>query len=161
MIGHIATHRLQKVADVVRLYAADAANQSLLERASQHPALPAGWRDSLPKFTAADGAMATRVSADTLSKAKNTTVNKVVQAGVAALAADDRSALRDAFEAVLAMVDVLGLSPWAHPWSGASSATGDRQTEVIDSLVRALLDQRAEARARQRQMQHQQHQVVV
>jgi MOSC domain-containing protein YiiM len=32
------------VADVVRLYAADAANQSLLERASEHPALPADWR---------------------------------------------------------------------------------------------------------------------
>ena len=75
-------------------------------------------------------------------------VHEHVRTGNAALAADDRSALRDAFEAVLAMVDVLGLSPWAHPWSGASSATGDRQTEVIDSLVRALLDQRAEARAR-------------
>lgn len=33
------------VADVVRLYATDETNQSLLERASQHPGLPAGWRD--------------------------------------------------------------------------------------------------------------------
>ncbi len=33
------------VADVVALYAGDAANQPLLERASEHPALPAGWRD--------------------------------------------------------------------------------------------------------------------
>ncbi len=37
------------VADVVRLYAADEANQSLLERASQHPALPAGWREYFRK----------------------------------------------------------------------------------------------------------------
>jgi MOSC domain-containing protein YiiM len=37
------------VADVVRLYAADAANQSLLERASEHPALPIGWRDYFRK----------------------------------------------------------------------------------------------------------------
>ena len=37
------------VANVVRLYAADAANQSLLERASEHPALPAGWRDYFRK----------------------------------------------------------------------------------------------------------------
>jgi MOSC domain-containing protein YiiM len=37
------------VADIVRLYAADAANQSLLERASEHPALPAGWRDYFRK----------------------------------------------------------------------------------------------------------------
>jgi MOSC domain-containing protein YiiM len=37
------------VADVVRLYAAGAANQSLLERASEHPALPTGWRDYFRK----------------------------------------------------------------------------------------------------------------
>jgi len=37
------------VADVVRLYAVDSANQSLLERASQHPALPASWRDYFQK----------------------------------------------------------------------------------------------------------------
>jgi MOSC domain-containing protein YiiM len=37
------------VADVVRLYAADEADQSLLERASQHPTLPAGWRDFFRK----------------------------------------------------------------------------------------------------------------
>jgi MOSC domain-containing protein YiiM len=33
------------VADVVGLYATDATNQSLLERASQDPGLPASWRD--------------------------------------------------------------------------------------------------------------------
>jgi MOSC domain-containing protein YiiM len=33
------------IADVVALYASDAANQPLLERASNHPSLPAGWRD--------------------------------------------------------------------------------------------------------------------
>jgi MOSC domain-containing protein YiiM len=33
------------VADVVRLYAVDEANQALLARASEHPGLPATWRD--------------------------------------------------------------------------------------------------------------------
>ena len=33
------------VADVVALYATDAANQSLLERASDHPSLPTAWRE--------------------------------------------------------------------------------------------------------------------
>lgn len=33
------------VADVVALYATDAANQALLARATEHPALPAAWRD--------------------------------------------------------------------------------------------------------------------
>jgi MOSC domain-containing protein YiiM len=33
------------VADVVALYATDAANQALLERATDHPSLPAAWRE--------------------------------------------------------------------------------------------------------------------
>lgn len=37
------------VADVVALYASDAANQPMLQRASAHPALPAGWRDYFQK----------------------------------------------------------------------------------------------------------------
>ena len=37
------------VADVVGLYAADAVNQSLLERASRDPGLPASWRDYFRK----------------------------------------------------------------------------------------------------------------
>jgi MOSC domain-containing protein YiiM len=37
------------VADVVGLYAADAVNQSLLERASQDTGLPASWRDYFRK----------------------------------------------------------------------------------------------------------------
>jgi MOSC domain-containing protein YiiM len=37
------------VADVVGLYAADEANQALLARASEHPGLPATWRDYFRK----------------------------------------------------------------------------------------------------------------
>jgi len=37
------------IADVVTLYSTDASNQSLLERASAHPALPASWRDYFRK----------------------------------------------------------------------------------------------------------------
>lgn len=37
------------VADVVKLYAADSANQSLLESASNHPSLPAAWREYFRK----------------------------------------------------------------------------------------------------------------
>jgi MOSC domain-containing protein YiiM len=37
------------VADVVALYAADAANQDLLRRASELPALPEGWREYFRK----------------------------------------------------------------------------------------------------------------
>jgi MOSC domain-containing protein YiiM len=37
------------VADVVTLYAADSANQPLLENASDHPSLPAAWREYFRK----------------------------------------------------------------------------------------------------------------
>jgi MOSC domain-containing protein YiiM len=37
------------VADVVALYAADSANQPLLETASDHPSLPASWREYFRK----------------------------------------------------------------------------------------------------------------
>lgn len=37
------------VADIVALYVADSANQALLENASDHPSLPASWRDYFRK----------------------------------------------------------------------------------------------------------------
>jgi cysteinyl-tRNA synthetase len=75
-------------------------------------------------------------------------LHEQVRAGNAALAADDAAAVAVAFDSVLAMVDVLGLNPWAHPWADSGSAGGERQTEVIDALVQVVLAQRAEARAR-------------
>ncbi len=49
---------------------------------------------------------------------------------------------------MLAMLDVLGLNPWAAPWSGATGGDAARHTEVIDALVQVVLAQRQEARAR-------------
>jgi cysteinyl-tRNA synthetase len=74
-------------------------------------------------------------------------IHEQVRVGNAALAADDSEAAGAAFDAVLAMVDVLGLNPWSEPWA-SSSGGGDRHTEVIDALVQVVLDQRQEARAR-------------
>jgi MOSC domain-containing protein YiiM len=37
------------VADIVALYAADSANQPLLQKASEHPSLPPSWRDYFRK----------------------------------------------------------------------------------------------------------------
>ena len=74
-------------------------------------------------------------------------IHEQVRAGNAALAADDAEAAGAAFDAVLAMVDVLGLNPWSEPWA-SSAGGGDRHTEVIDALVQVVLDQRQEARAR-------------
>ena len=71
-----------------------------------------------------------------------------VRRGNAALAAADVDAVRVAFDEVVAMVDVLGLNPWAQPWASGTSGTAGRETEVIDALVQVVLAQRQDARAR-------------
>ena len=71
-----------------------------------------------------------------------------VRRGNAALAASDADAARVAFDEVVAMVDVLGLNPWAQPWASGTSGTAGRETEVIDALVQVVLAQRQDARAR-------------
>ena len=68
--------------------------------------------------------------------------------GNAALAEDDRDEVARSLDAVVAMLDVLGLSPWSEPWSSGDAAGGRRHTEVIDALVRVVLAQRQDARAR-------------
>ena len=73
-------------------------------------------------------------------------IHEVVRSGNTAIAAGDMPAAVSAADSVLAMLDVLGLNPYSAPWVGA--ATSGRETEVIDSLVRVVLDQRQEARAR-------------
>jgi cysteinyl-tRNA synthetase len=75
-------------------------------------------------------------------------VHETVRVGNAALADSDIRGVRQAFDAVLAMLDVLGLNPWAAPWSESGSAGKERQTEVIDALVQVVLAQRQDARAR-------------
>jgi len=72
-------------------------------------------------------------------------VHETVRDGNAALAAGDSAGVQRAFDAVVAMVDVLGLNPWSDSWAGQG---GDRATSVIDGLVQALLDQRQQARTR-------------
>ena len=49
-IERLARHETRlTVADAVRLYASDSANQPLLESASDHPSLPAAWREYFRK----------------------------------------------------------------------------------------------------------------
>jgi cysteinyl-tRNA synthetase len=71
-----------------------------------------------------------------------------VREGNAALAAHRFDAAAEAFDAVLAMVDVLGLNPYVAPWSESGAGGSGRETEVIDALVKVVLAQRQEARAR-------------
>jgi cysteinyl-tRNA synthetase len=53
--------------------------------------------------------------------------------------------LRSNLASVRAMLEILGLDPLASRWQEIS---GGASTEVVDALVRALLEQRTEARTR-------------
>ncbi len=75
-------------------------------------------------------------------------LHEVVRGGNAALAARDLSAVGAAFASTLAMLEAFGLNPWDAQWLGSQGGSGDRATEVIDSLVQVLMVQRQEARAR-------------
>jgi cysteinyl-tRNA synthetase len=70
-------------------------------------------------------------------------VHETVRAGNSALA-DGRPATQEAL-AVRAMLDVLGLDPLAPHWAGSGGSGAAEQ--AIDVLVRAVLQERAEARA--------------
>jgi cysteinyl-tRNA synthetase len=70
-----------------------------------------------------------------------------VRDGNQALASGDLAAAADALDSVRSMLWVLGLDEADPAWAG--SASGDAALKpVVDGLVTALLDQRAEARAR-------------
>lgn len=70
----------------------------------------------------------------------------IVKDGNVALDAGDREAAIRARLAVLLMLGVLGLDPAGPEWTQASA--GDDLKPVVDGLVSALLEQRAQARAR-------------
>lgn len=70
-----------------------------------------------------------------------------VSAGNKALASGDVQAIIDHSMAVHRMLDVFGLHPDADEWAHLRSASDDL-TGVVDGLVAAMLEQRAEARSR-------------
>ena len=87
----------------------------------------------------------TRAMDDDLSvPAALAVVHDTVRSGNTALSRG--APAEDEASAVLSMLDVLGVNPYAPHWATASD---DRGTLVIDALVRSLLEQRAAARRRQ------------
>jgi cysteinyl-tRNA synthetase len=72
----------------------------------------------------------------------------LVREGNKLLAAGDSAELRSVAGSVRAMLAVLGVDPFDEHWAGAgSSDTEARLTAAIDTLVGALIEQRATARA--------------
>lgn len=73
-------------------------------------------------------------------------IHEHVTAGNNAIAAEEHVEIRQEQALVRAMLDVLGLDPCASPWHEESSAGSDYH-EALDSLVHAILNERAAARA--------------
>ena len=71
-------------------------------------------------------------------------LHETITAGNRALDAGDRGAAEEALRRVRAMLHVLGLDPHDPEWAG----TGGADPAVLDGLVRLVLEQRQEARAR-------------
>jgi cysteinyl-tRNA synthetase len=74
-------------------------------------------------------------------------VHDTVREGNSLLAAGDAGAAASAAVAVRAMLDVLGVDPYAEPWSGSSGGDDERLRSAVDALVAGLLESRAQARA--------------
>jgi cysteinyl-tRNA synthetase len=74
-------------------------------------------------------------------------LHNTVRDGNKLVADGDSPALRESLAAVRGMLDVLGLDPLAEPWVSRSGAT-EELGEVVDGLVKALLEQRQAARER-------------
>jgi cysteinyl-tRNA synthetase len=74
-------------------------------------------------------------------------VHTTVRQGNSALAADDKDAAVARLAEVRAMLGVLGLDPLDPQWAGEQEQ-GEDLRDVVDSLVRLVLDQRESARAR-------------
>ncbi|MFL6240153.1 MAG: cysteine--tRNA ligase [Actinomycetes bacterium] len=72
-------------------------------------------------------------------------LHQTARAGNAALADGDKALVRRTLAATRAMLDVLGLDPIAQ-WPSVTS--GSALTDVVDELVRVVLDQREAARQR-------------
>lgn len=74
---------------------------------------------------------------------------EAIGAGNRAIADADTGATARITAGVQRMLGVLGLDPDAPEWAGATSTSAsDKLEPVVDGLVRAMLDQRAEARTR-------------
>ena len=107
-------------------------------RQPQRPAFPGGLREALP------AAFCEAMDDDLATPTAVGVIHDVVREGNKALAQEDQQAAIAHAGSVQAMLEVLGVDPGDEHWS--SGGVNDL-TEVVDALVRGLLEQRATARA--------------
>jgi cysteinyl-tRNA synthetase len=110
----------------------------------------AGLADRTPAEPAATGlpqAFTDAMNDDLGTPAAVAVVYDAVREGNRLLAAGDTEGAAARGAEVLAMLDVLGLSPYDAAWPSRGDGQDQRLTEVVDALVAGLLEQRAQARA--------------
>ncbi|WGW12562.1 cysteine--tRNA ligase [Saxibacter everestensis] len=74
-------------------------------------------------------------------------IHERVRAGNSAFDRNDEDGLRSALLEVVAMLDILGLSPVAAEWAGTEGSESNGMKAALDTLVAAQLTKRDEARA--------------
>ena len=77
-------------------------------------------------------------------------IHEHMKAGNTAIDEGDKTLVRQEQVLVRSMLDVLGLDPASDQWRGglgAGGAEGSAEHEALDALVRALIEERAQARA--------------
>ncbi|KHL18889.1 UNVERIFIED_CONTAM: cysteinyl-tRNA synthetase [Mumia flava] len=119
--------------------------EAFVRRASEASGAP---RDLADAEGAVSDAFATAMDDDLAVPAALAVVQDAIREGNKLLAAADVDtvALRTLVTSVRRMLDVLGLDPLSPTWAGADADSG-AEREALGTLVDALLDQRAEARA--------------
>jgi len=126
--------------------------EGFVTRAAEPPGEPAHLPPaslppaSLPPASTLPAAFAAALDDDLAVPQALAVVHETVTDGNTALAAGDQAGAAKQAESVRAMLAVLGLDPFAAPWS-ATAGAGLR--DVVDALVSVALGQRQAARARQ------------
>ena len=121
-----------------------------IEVAGTHPAGPSaealpGASAGLPSASSLPTAFAAALDDDFAVPQALAVVHEAVREGNTALAVGDHAGAAKQAESVLAMLAVLGLDPFAPPFTASG---GSDLTAVVDALVQVALDQRQAARAR-------------
>jgi cysteinyl-tRNA synthetase len=120
-------------------FGADPGRRGVDSEAGQRP--PNGWKLTLP------AAFVEAMNDDLAVPQALAVVHAAVRDGNTALTADDKATVQARLLEVRSMLSVLGLDPMDPRWR-RSGAEDDSLRSVTDVLVRALLVQREEARAR-------------
>ena len=120
--------------------------EGFVERATEALAGEAGSHET-PPTTSLPLSFTSALNDDLGVPAALAAVHAAVRDGNGALQEGRTADVRESLTQVRAMLAVLGLDPLSQPWA-ASDTGGERMRDIIQSLVKVALDQRASARDR-------------